>query len=221
MKLFISALTKYLAGLVLVGALLFLPAGSFAYPGAWRLISLLFIPMFLVGILLFWKAPKLLEKRLNVKEKNKAQRGVIGLSGLLFPLGFILAGLDHRFSWSCIPGWLTVVSSAVFLLSYGLYAEVMRENAYLSRTIEVQEGQQVIDTGLYGMIRHPMYTASILLFLSMPILLGSWYSLIIFVLYPLLMVIRIKDEEQLLEKELKGYAEYKKKVRYRLIPFIW
>jgi len=221
MKLLFSALTKFLIGLGLVGLLLFLPAGSLSYPGAWRLIALLFIPMLLLGIVLYCKAPELLKKRLNAKEKEKTQRGVIGLSGLLFPLGFILAGLDHRFGCSVIPGWLTILCCILFLIAYGLYAEVMRENAYLSRTVEVQEGQKVIDTGLYGVVRHPMYMASILLFLSMPIVLGSWYALIVFAVYPLLMVIRIQNEEKLLEKELHGYTEYKKKVRYRLIPFLW
>ena len=220
-KLLFSALTKFLCGLVLVGALLFLPAGSFAYAGGWLFIALLFIPMIILGVVLFVKAPALLEKRLGAKEKENTQKGVVALSGLLFLVGFIVAGLDHRFGWSHVPAWLVAVSSVILLASYALYGEVMRENAYLSRTIEVQEGQKVVDTGLYGIVRHPMYAVTIWLFLSIPLVLGSFWSLLCFAPYPIVIVIRILNEEKVLTEELDGYADYKKKVKYRLIPFIW
>lgn len=220
-KLLFSALTKFLCGIVLVGALLFLPAGSFAYTGGWIFIALLFIPMLILGAVLLIKAPALLEKRLGAKEKENTQKGVVALSGLLFLVGFIVAGLDYRFAWSHVPTWLVIVASVILLISYALYAEVMRENAYLSRTIEVQEGQKVVSTGLYGIVRHPMYAVTIWLFLSIPLVLGSFWSLLCFAPYPIVIIIRILNEEKVLTAELDGYADYKKKVKYRLIPFIW
>ena len=221
MKLLIQAVTKFAAGLLMVGLLLFLPAGTLRDPGGWRFCALLFIPMLILGAVLFWKAPELLKKRLATKEKESEQRAVIGASLLMFVGGFVVAGLDFRFGWSHMPGWVVTAASVLLLVSYGLYAEVMRENAYLSRTVEVQEGQKVIDTGLYGIVRHPMYMASTLLFLSIPLVLGSWYGFVIFWVYPLLLVKRIKNEEAVLEAGLPGYREYKEKVRYRMIPFIW
>lgn len=220
-KLFLSALTKFLCGLVLVGALLFLPAGSFTFTGGWIFIGLLFIPMLILGAVLLIKSPELLEKRLDAKEKENTQKGVVALSGLLFLAGFIIAGLDYRFGWSHVPTWLVIVASVILLASYALYAEVMRENAYLSRTIEVQEGQKVVSTGLYGIVRHPMYAVTIWLFLSIPLVLGSFFSLLCFLPYPIIMVVRILNEEKVLTEGLDGYADYKKKVKYRLIPFIW
>lgn len=221
MKLIFNALTKYIMGFILVGALLFLPAWSFRYPGAWLFIALLFIPMLLMGIVLFAKAPALLEKRLNNKENERTQKGVIALSGLMFPIGFILSALDFRFSLSSVPLWLVIVASSLFLVGYGMYAEVMRENAYLSRTVEVQEDQTVISTGLYGIVRHPMYLATLLMFLPLPLILGSFWGLIPFALYPAVIVIRILNEEKVLTDGLDGYAKYKMKVKYRLFPFIW
>ena len=220
-KLLLSALTKFLLGLVLVGAILFLPAGSFSFVGGWLFIALLFIPMIFLGVFLFIKSPELLEKRLSAKEKEPPQKGVVALSGLLFLAGFIVAGLDYRFAWSHVPTWLVIVASVILLASYALYAEVMRENAYLSRTIEVQEGQKVVDTGLYGIVRHPMYAVTIWLFLSIPLVLGSFFSLLCFLPYPIIMAVRILNEEKVLTDGLDGYADYKKKVKYRLIPFIW
>ena len=221
MKLLFDALAKFILGLVLVGVLLFLPAGTLAYGGAWLFLALLFVPMGVMGIVLFIKSPDLLRKRLNNKEKEKAQRGVIALSGLMFPVGFILSALDFRFSWSRVPLWLVVLASVLFLLGYAAYAEVMRENAYLSRTVEVQEGQKVISTGLYGIVRHPMYLATLFMFLPLPLILGSLWGLIPFSFYVPITVIRILNEEKLLSRELCGYAEYMKKVKYRLLPFIW
>ena len=221
MKLILNSLIKFVLGFVLVGALLFLPAGTFNYFGAWLFIALLFIPMFIMGIVMFLKAPKLLEKRLNNKEKEKTQKGVVGLSGLMFLAGFIVSALDFRFSWSTVPLWLVIVGAILFLIGYVLYMEVMRENAYLSRTIEVQENQQVISTGLYGIVRHPMYLATFLMFLPLPLILGSFWGLVVFALYPVIIIIRIINEEKVLTKDLKGYSEYKKKVKFRLIPFIW
>lgn len=221
MKLFFNALTKYIMGLLLIGVLLFLPAWSFDYPGAWLFIALLFIPMLLLGIVLFAKAPALLEKRLNNKETEKTQKGVLALLGLMFPIGFVLSALDFRFAWSRAPGWLVVAASLLFLLGYGMYAEVMRENAYLSRTVEIQEEQIVISTGLYGVVRHPMYLATLFMFLPMPLILGSLWGLLPFALYPLVIVIRILNEEKVLTEGLSGYAEYKQKVKYRLFPFVW
>ncbi len=221
MKLLISALTKYIFGLILVGALLFLPAGTFDYSNGWLFISLLFIPIFIFGVVLFIKVPELLEKRLNSREKENTQKGVVAMSGVLFIFGFVIAGLDYRFSWSSVPTPIVITASVILLVSYALYAEVMRENAYLSRTVEVQKGQKVIDTGLYGIIRHPMYAVTLWLFISIPIVLGSFWSLICFLPYIPLFVIRIKNEEKVLENGLEGYIEYKKRVKYRLIPFIW
>lgn len=221
MKLILNALTKYIMGLVLVGVLLFLPAWTFNYPGAWLFIALLFIPMIIIGIVLLAKAPALLEKRLNNKENERTQKGVIALSGLMFPLGFILSAIDFRFGWSSVPLWLMITASLLFFIGYGMYAEVMRENAYLSRTVEVQENQTVISTGLYALVRHPMYLATLLMFLPLPLILGSFWGLIPFALYPIVTVIRILNEEKVLTDGLDGYAEYKTKVKYRLIPFVW
>ena len=221
MKLFFEAVAKFGCGLVLVGLLLFLPAGTLAYPGGWLLMGLLFAPMFLAGLVMLKKSPDFLAKRLDAKEKQAAQKGVLAGAAVMFIGGFVVAGLDFRFGWSRIPLWVTVVASAVFLLAYLLYAEVMRENAYLSRTIRVEEGQKVVDTGLYSIVRHPMYAVTIWLFLMMPVVLGSWCALILFAVYPALIVIRLKDEEDLLTRELPGYEAYKQKVKYRLIPYIW
>ena len=221
MKLLMNGLTKFSIGFLMVGALIFLPAGTFGYMGGWLLMGLLFGPMLVAGFVMMAKAPALLEKRLDVKEKQATQKGVIAWSGLMFLVGFILAGLDHRFGWSEIPGWVVTVAAMLFLVAYALYAEVLRENAYLSRTIKVEEGQTVVDTGLYGIVRHPMYMATILLFLMMPLILGSWYALLVFAFYPAIIIVRLKDEEALLSRELAGYEEYKAKVRYRIIPFVW
>lgn len=221
MKLFWSAITKFALGVILIGLLLFLPAGTVHYPNAWLFMGILFVPMFLAGIVMMIKNPELLRKRLNAKEQQSEQSLVIRLSGLMFLVGFVLAGLDYRFGWLQLPQIVTYIAAGVFLLAYLLYAEVLRENTYLSRTIEVQENQKVIDTGLYGIVRHPMYSATILLFLAMPLVLGSLISFVVFLFYPLLLVKRIKNEEQVLEAELAGYADYKKKVRYRLMPFVW
>ena len=221
MKLLISALTKYLAGLFLMGLLLFLPAGTLNYPGGLLFCGLLFVPMFLLGIVLFIKAPSLLEKRLRSKEEQAEQKQVVGLSALMFMGGFVLAGLDFRFGWTSVPTWIVTIAAILLLASYGLYAEVMRENAWLSRTVEVQEGQTVVDTGLYGIVRHPMYAVTTLLFLSMPLVLGSPVSFAIMLFYLPLIAKRIKNEEEVLEKGLEGYREYKQRVKYRLIPFVW
>lgn len=221
MKLFLSAITKYLLGLVLVGALLFLPAGSLSYVGGWRLMGLLFGPMLIAGFVMLFKSPALLEKRLDAREKQAAQKGVLAFSGLMFIGSFVVAGLDWRFGWSKVSLPITIIASVLFLVSYGLYAEVMRENAYLSRTIKVEEGQRVVDTGLYGIVRHPMYSATLLLFLAMPLVLGSWYALIPMAFYPAIIIVRLLNEEKLLTRELPGYEEYKQKVKYHLIPFIW
>ena len=221
MKLFLNALTKFTAGLLLVALLLFLPAGTLAYPGGLLFLCLLFVPMLLLGILMLARARDLLAKRLDVKEKQGTQKGVVAVMGLIFLSGFILAGLDFRFGWSKVPLPVVIVASVLFLVGYALYAEVMRENAYLSRTIQVEEGQTVISTGLYAVVRHPMYTASTVMFLALPLILGSWYALIPFALYPVIMVVRIHGEEKLLTAELSGYEEYMRKVKFRLIPFIW
>lgn len=221
MKLLFSALSKFLVGLVFVGALLFIPAGGFDYMNGWLFIGLLFVPMLILGVILFVKAPKLLEKRLDAKEKESTQKGVVAVSGLMFLGGFIVAGLDYRFDWSNVPMWVVITASAILLISYGLYAEVMRENAYLSRTIEVQEGQKVVDSGLYGIVRHPMYAVTIWLFLSIPVVLGSWLSLLCFLPYIPVIITRIINEEKVLENGLEGYSDYKKRVKYRLIPFIF
>lgn len=221
MKLLVSAIIKLVLGIVLIGTMLFLPAWTFNYPGAWLFIALLFIPMIVMGVFLLARSPALLAKRLNSKEKEKAQRGVLALSGLMFPLGFVLSALDFRFGWSEVPLWAVIAASVTFLVGYGIYAEVMRENAYLSRTVEVQEGQTVISTGLYGIVRHPMYLATLFMFLPMPLILGSLYGLIPFTFYPVIIVIRIINEERVLSNGLIGYKEYKLKIKYRLIPFIW
>ena len=220
-KLLINALTKFTCGLLLVGLLIFLPAGTLYYTSGWLFLGLLFVPMLIAGFVMLFKSPEFLAKRLDAKEKQATQKGVLALSGLMFIGGFVVAGLDHRFGWSHMPAWVTITASVLFLAAYALYAEVMRENAYLSRTIKVEEGQKVVDTGLYGIVRHPMYMATVLLFLMMPIVLGSWYSLIVFAFYPAIIIVRLKDEEELLSRELPGYTEYKQKVKYRLIPFLW
>lgn len=221
MKLLMNGLLKFTCGLLLIAFLLFLPAGTLRYSYGWLLIGLLFAPMLIAGFVMFFKSPEFLAKRLDVREKQGTQKGVVAASGLMFLAGFVVAGLDFRFGWSWMPMPVTVIASVLFLGAYGLYAEVMRENAYLSRTVKVEEGQKVVDTGLYGIVRHPMYMATILLFLMMPIVLGSWYALIVFALYPAIIIVRLKDEEDLLTRELPGYAEYQKKVKYRIIPFIW
>ena len=218
-KLFFHAIIKFLIGVIIIGALLFIPANSFKYWNAWLFMGLLFIPMFIAGIILMIKNPELLKKRLDAKEKETEQKQVIVFSGLMFLAGFIVAGLNYRYKWLLLPNIVIIISSLLFLFAYILYAEVLRENKYLARTIEVQENQKVIDTGLYGIVRHPMYAATILLFLTMPLILGSIYSFIIFLVYPLIISKRIKNEEKVLERDLKGYSEYKKKVRYKLIPF--
>ena len=221
MKLLISALTKYLAGLVMMGLVLFLPAGTLNWPNGWLFCGLLFLPMLVLGIVLFAKAPDLLEKRLKTRETQTQQKRVIGASFLMFVGGFAAAGLDFRFGWTHVPVWLVTAASVLLVASYGLYAEVLRENAWLSRTVEVQEGQQVVDTGLYGIVRHPMYAVTTVLFLSMPLVLGSWTGFLIFLIYPALLVSRIKHEEALLAAELPGYTDYQKKVKYRMFPFLW
>ena len=222
MKLLCKALAKCVAGFLCLGAELFLPAGTIHYPGAWLLFAILFIPMVLLGVILYAKAPELLKKRLNSKEENKDQKIVIALSSLLFAAVFVLAGLDFRFGWSQLPTWVVIAAAAVFLIGYGLYAEVMRENAYLSRTVEVQEGQTVIDTGLYGVVRNPMYFATVLLFLAMPLVLGSLYGfLLMLVGYFPIIAWRIRDEEKTLAEGLPGYRDYMDKVKYRLFPLIW
>lgn len=221
MKLLFNGAIKLILGIVLVGALLFLPAWTINYPYAWLFICLLFIPMLIMGIVLFIKAPKLLEKRLKNKEKQNTQKGVTILLGVMFLVGFVLSAIDFRFGWSSVPLWLVIVASVVFELGYLMYAEVMRENMYLSRTVEVQENQKVVSTGLYGIVRHPMYLATLFMFLPLPLILGSFWGLIPFSFYIVAIVIRIINEEKVLTKELDGYKEYKSKVKYRLIPFIW
>ena len=221
MKLLTEALMKFTCGLLLVGLLIFLPAGTLCYAYGWLFVGLLFVPMLIAGFVMLAKSPEFLKKRLDAKEKQGTQKGVVALSGLMFIAGFVVAGLDFRFGWSNMPTWVVITASVLFLTAYALYAEVMRENAYLSRTIKVEEGQTMVDTGMYGVVRHPMYAVTILLFLMIPLVLGSWYALIAFGFYPAIIVVRLKDEEDLLTKELPGYAEYKQKVRYRLIPFIW
>lgn len=221
MKLLVNALLKFVSGLAAVGLLLFLPAGTLRYWNAWLFSALMFLPMLMVGILLFLKAPELLEKRLNTREQEGTQKAVVALSALIFCLGFVLAGLDFRFGWSHMPTWLVAAAAVLQLVSYGLYAEVMRENAYLSRTVEIQKDQKVIDTGLYGIVRHPMYLAVTLLFLTIPLVLGSWPCFVLFLCTPALLVLRIRNEEQVLVRGLPGYTEYQQRVRWRLIPFIW
>ncbi|MDE6596990.1 MAG: isoprenylcysteine carboxylmethyltransferase family protein [Oscillospiraceae bacterium] len=220
-KLFIQSVTKFLIGVIVIGVLLFLSAGTFQWRNAWLLMGILFIPMFFAGIVMMLKNPELLKKRLNAKEQQSEQQMVVKLSGLMFVIGFVIAGLDFRFQWIILPDCVSWIAAGIFLLSYLLYAEVLRENTYLSRTVEVQENQKVIDTGMYGIVRHPMYSVTVILFLSMPLVLGSVISFVIFLAYPAIIAKRIRNEEQVLEAELQGYTEYKNKVRYRLIPFIW
>ena len=220
-KLLISALIKFFAGVILVGLLLFPAAGSFAFWRAWLLMGVLFIPMFVAGLILMKKNPELLRKRLNTKEEQMEQKEVVLFSGLMFLSSFIIAGLNFRFSWLVLPAWVTIIGTVIFLLAYVLYAEVLRENEYLSRTIEVQEGQKVIDTGLYGIVRHPMYMVTIVLFLAMPIILGSIISFVIMLVYIPIIAKRIRNEEKVLEEGLDGYKQYKERVKYRIIPFVW
>ncbi len=220
-KLFFQALAKYLLGVVLLGLLIFVPAGTLQFPNGWLLMALLFIPMLGAGIVMMLRDPPLLEKRLNAKEKDSEQKDIIRRSGCMFIAAFILAGLNFRFGWLALPKWVVWAASVLFLLSYLMWGEVLRENAWLSRTVEVQEGQRVVDSGLYGVVRHPMYSASVLLFLSMPLILNSIFSFLVMLAYLPLIISRIKNEERLLKTELPGYAEYMERVRYRLIPFIW
>lgn len=220
-ELFYQAILKFVLGAVVIGILIFLPAGTFDYWNAWLFMAILFIPMFFAGVVMMIKNPELLKKRLNAKEQQSEQNLVIKLSGLMFVMGFVIAGLNFRFQWVILPDWVLWVGAVIFLLSYLLYAEILRENTYLSRTVEVQNGQKVIDTGLYGIVRHPMYSATIILFLSMPLVLGSIISFAIFLTYPMIIAKRIRNEEAVLEKDLDGYIEYKRKVKYKIIPFIW
>ena len=220
-KLFFQALTKIVVGLAVVMALLFIPAGTFDYWQAWLFIGILFVPMLAVGIVLMFRNPELLRKRLDTKEKEQEQKSVVAMSSLLFVAMFVLAGLNVRYEWCILPRWLVILESVDFLLGYALYVEVMRENVWLSRTIEVQDGQQVVDTGLYGIVRHPMYTATLALFLDMPLVLASPWSFAIMLLYVPILVKRIRNEEAVLKRELQGYSEYMQRVRYRLIPYIW
>ena len=220
-KLFFEAILKFICGIILIGLLIFIPAGTVYYFNGWLFMGILFIPMLIAGIIMMIKNPSLLKSRLDAKEKQKEQNLLIKLSGLMFIVGFILAGLDFRFKWLELPTFIPYIFACLFLLAYLMWAEVLRENTYLARTIKVTDGQKVIDTGLYGIIRHPMYTATLILFLSMPLVLGSLISFFVFLFYPILIICRIINEEKFLEKELNGYKEYKKKVKYRLIPFIW
>lgn len=220
-KLFVQAIIKFFCGLIIMGLIIFLPAGSFAYWQGWLLIGLLFVPMFVAGIILMIKNPELLRKRLNAKEEEKEQKLVVLLSGIMFLAAFVIAGLNFRFGWITMPSWVIYVFAGVFVAAYILYAEVLRENEYLSRTIEVQEGQKVIDTGLYGVVRHPMYMSTLFLFLAMPLVLGSVISFAVMLIYIPIIVMRIRNEEKVLAKGLPGYEEYMRKVKYRIIPFIW
>lgn len=220
-KLLTQALIKFLLGIILIGILLFLPAGTLEFKNAWLLMGLLFIPMFFVGVVLFLKNPELLEKRIKNKEKEDVQKRVIDISIILFLIGFTISGLDFRFGWSNLNDIVIYIASFILLFSYGMYIEVLRENTYLSRTVEIQENQKVISTGLYGIVRHPMYLATMLLFMSFPLVLGSLYGFIIFLGFPFILVKRIKNEEKVLEEGLEGYTEYKQKVKFKMIPFIW
>ena len=220
-KLFLEATIKFMLGVLITGLLLFIPAGTINYFNGWLFMGLLFIPMFIAGIFMMIKSPNLLKSRLNAKEKENEQKEVVKLSGLMFLVGFVISGLNYRYKFINMSNIIVLLGSILFILSYLMYAEVLRENIYLSRTIEVQKDQKVIDTGLYRIVRHPMYLATLLLFLSMPLVLNSFISFIIFLIYPFIIIKRIKNEEHVLEKELKGYSEYKKKVKYKLIPFIW
>lgn len=221
MKLFLRAIAKFITGLLLVGLLLFVPAGTVVFWQAWLLIGILFVPMFIAGLVMMKRSPELLQKRLNVREEQREQRVVILLSGIMFLAAFVVAGLNHRFSWFILPAWVSYVAAVVFLLAYALYAEVLRENVYLSRTIEVQENQKVIDTGLYGIVRHPMYLCTVILFLAMPLVLGSPISFVIMMVYLPIIAGRIRNEEQVLENGLEGYSDYKRRVRYKVIPYVW
>ncbi len=220
-ELFLQAIFKFLSGVIVIGILLFLPAGTFHFKEAWLFLGILFIPMFIAGIIMMLKNPELLKKRLRMKESRKEQSLVISLSAFMFVLSFVAAGLNFRYQWIVLPNWVSITAAIIFLIGYVLYAEVMRENIYLSRTVEIQENQKVIDTGLYGIVRHPMYSATILLFLSIPFVLGSVISFVLMLIYPYILAKRIQNEEQLLEAELEGYAAYKEKVKYKIIPFIW
>lgn len=220
-RLLMQAICKTVSGAILMGLLLFLPAGTLRYPNGWLLLAILFLPMLVLGVVLMRKSPDLLRKRLNTKETEPDQIAVIIGSSVMFVAGFILAGLDFRFGWFPLPRWVSIAAAVVFLIAYALYAEVLRENAYLSRTVEIQENQTVVDTGLYGIVRHPLYSATLLLFLSIPFVLGSLISLVVFLIYPFLIAKRIRNEEQVLEEGLEGYSEYKTRVKYRMIPFLW
>lgn len=220
-QLIIHATVKLIFGLGIIALLLFLPAGTWHYWNAWLLLALLFIPMICMGVVMLVSSPELLSKRLNNKEKEQTQKHVVALSGVMFITGFLLCGFDYQFGWSHMPVWVVITASLLFLIGYMLYAEVLRENAYLSRTVEVQDDQQLIDTGLYSVVRHPMYTATLLMFLSMPLILGSWWALLIFFIYPTLIIKRIQNEEQVLREGLKGYNDYQQRVRWRLIPYVW
>ena len=221
MKFFLSAIAKFTLGVVMIGVLLFLPAGTMSYPQGWLLMGILFIPMFLAGLVMMAKNPALLRSRLNAKEKRGEQSLVVKLSGLMFLVGFIVAGLSFRFDWWMLPQWVSILGTVLFLASYALYAEVLRENTWLSRTIEVQEGQTVVSTGLYGIVRHPMYAVTLVLFLSMPLVLRSALAFVVFLAYPAIIAGRLLDEERFLAAELPGYSEYMQKVKWRLIPFVW
>ena len=220
-KLFIQAITKFTFGFIIIALLLFIPAGTLNYLNAWLFIGILFVPMFIVGIILMIKSPDLLRKRLNSKEKESEQGILLMVCGVMFICGFVVSGLNYRFEWIILPKMIVFIATSIFLFGYLLYAEVLRENMYLSRIIEIEENQKVIDTGLYSIIRHPMYLSTILLFLSIPLVLGSLLSFLIFMIYPFIIAKRIKNEEQVLEQGLEGYWEYKKKVKYKVIPFIW
>ena len=220
-KLFFQAISKFLIGLVIICILLFIPAGTINYPNGWLFIALLFIPMFFAGIIMLFKSPGLLRRRLNAKEEEDEQKTVILLSGIIFLLAFILAGLNFKFGWFKLPTIVIIIASVIFLLAYIMYAEVLRENEYLSRTVEVSENQKVVDSGLYGIVRHPMYTSTIFLFLSMPLVLDSIFSFVVMLVYPIIIIFRIRNEEKVLENELIGYKEYKEKVKYKLVPYLW
>lgn len=220
-KLFIQAIGKFIFGVILLGVLVFVPAGTINYPNGWLLIAVLFVPMFVAGLVMMFKNPELLKKRLNAKEEEKEQKTVVALSGAMFAAAFVAAGLSFRFKWLVLPKWAVIIGTIVFLLAYAMYAEVLRENTYLSRTVEVQENQKVIDTGLYGIVRHPMYSATLFLFLSMGMILGSLISCAILLLYIPIIAKRIKNEEKVLEEGLEGYSEYKTRVKFKVIPFVW